>query len=611
MQEVTINPVATVIADPLNQSICSGQPTAVVNLTSTVAGYTITWEITNLTNVDAINPSEGSGVSPTTFGPITPSNTTDQVGQIEVSATVGCSSVPPTIFTITVYPEAIINVNPLESFICSGELTDIDLTSNISSTTFSWTSNGPSTISGEANGSGTTIGQTLTNNGNSIDTMSYVISAGNAQCPGPDVTATVIVQPAITINSNTDFTVCPGTIVDPIDYISTPSGATFSWTNSNAAIGLAASGNGTVPAWTTTNNSASNISGNITVSAQLNDCPAVQDQFTVTVIPSPAFTYTLSPPSGLDCDLNPVTINGAVTPSNCTVSWVGPGILTGASSSSPTVNVAGTYSITLTDVQTGCITTENVVMDAPENINITLVTVVDVDCYNGSNGAISIQTDNSGGNLTYNWTPTLPNSGIVAGLSSGNYAVTVLNADNCQDEASTFVDQGAQILVAAVDSIGSECGEANGSLTVLATGGNGGFNYEWSDGGQGPTITDIDAGNFTVNVIDAEGCTSSQVLDLGCTPLIPIIVPQFISPNADNLNEIWIIQNLELYPDNKVTVYNRWGNVVYEAEPYNNDWNGHYKGTKAEALPSATYFYVIDTKKKSQDPYTGFLEIQP
>jgi gliding motility-associated-like protein len=199
----------------------------------------------------------------------------------------------------------------------------------------------------------------------------------------------------------------------------------------------------------------------------------------------------------------------------------------------------------------------------------------------------------------------------VTGLSSGNYTVTVTNEDNCQVDANAIVDQGAPIVITEVDSVASECEEANGSLTVLATGGNGGFTYEWQGNVQGATLTDIDAGNYSVTVTDAEGCTSSQVVDLGCTPLIPIIVPQFISPNADNLNETWIIQNLEFYPDNKVTVYNRWGNVVYEAEPYNNDWNGHYKGTKAEALPSATYFYVIDTKKKSQDPYTGFIEIQP
>jgi gliding motility-associated-like protein len=611
MQELTINPTGTVIADPVTQTICSGQPTTVVNLTSTVPGYTINWEITNLTNVATINPSQGSGVSPTTFGPITPSNTTDQIGVIEVSATVGCTSVPPTIFTITVNPEAIIEVDPLETLICSGEATDIDLSSNISSATFSWTTSGPAAILGESNGSGSNISQTLTNNGNAMDTMDYVISVGNAQCPGPNVTATVIVQPAITINSNVDFTVCPGEIIDPNDYFSTPSGATITWTNSNTSIGLAGSGNGNIPTWTATNNNPTSISGNITVSAQLNDCPAVQDQFTVTVIPKPEFDYTLNPESGIDCDLNPATINGIVTPNNCAISWVGPGILSGGTTSSPTVNVPGTYSITMTDNQTGCTNTENVNMEPPAAVNITAAIINDVDCFNGSNGSINVQTNNSGSGLTYNWTPSLPNSGNVSGLVSGNYALTITNDDNCQDDTTLFVDQGEPILIQVVDSVGSECEEANGSLTVQASGGNGGFDYGWEGDVQGATLSDIDAGSYTVYVIDANGCTSSQVIDLGCTPLIEIIIPQFLSPNNDALNETWIIQNLEFYPDNKVTVYNRWGNIVYEAEPYNNDWNGHYKGTKAESLPAATYFYVIDTKKKSQDPYTGFIEIQP
>ena len=85
----------------------------------------------------------------------------------------------------------------------------------------------------------------------------------------------------------------------------------------------------------------------------------------------------------------------------------------------------------------------------------------------------------------------------------------------------------------------------------------------------------------------------------------------FISPNNDDKNDQWIIENLQFYPLNKVTVYNRWGSLVFEAEPYQNDWNGHFKGTAPNSLPASTYFYVIDTMKKSQDPYTGYIEIQP
>jgi gliding motility-associated-like protein len=106
-------------------------------------------------------------------------------------------------------------------------------------------------------------------------------------------------------------------------------------------------------------------------------------------------------------------------------------------------------------------------------------------------------------------------------------------------------------------------------------------------------------------------CEAAQAFSLGCNPLIPIDIPQFLSPNGDGLNETWILKNLEQYPEIEVKVYNRWGNLVFEADPYENDWNGHYRGTNSESLPAASYFYVIDTKKKSQDPITGFIEIQP
>ena len=145
----------------------------------------------------------------------------------------------------------------------------------------------------------------------------------------------------------------------------------------------------------------------------------------------------------------------------------------------------------------------------------------------------------------------------------------------------------------------------------MALGGQGGFSYSWSSGNTGATANNIDAGNYTVTATDAAGCQQTLSLDLGCTPLIPIIVNQFISPNNDGKNDLWIIDNLAFYPNNSVKVYNRWGSLVFEAEPYQNDWNGHYKGTAANSLPASTYFYVIDTKKKSQDPYTGYIEIQP
>jgi gliding motility-associated-like protein len=73
-------------------------------------------------------------------------------------------------------------------------------------------------------------------------------------------------------------------------------------------------------------------------------------------------------------------------------------------------------------------------------------------------------------------------------------------------------------------------------------------------------------------------------------------IPSGITPNGDGINDEFIIPeiklNPELYPDNEFIVFNRWGDVVYQAKPYNNDWNGTASNSGNE-LPQGTYYYVV------------------
>jgi gliding motility-associated-like protein len=76
-----------------------------------------------------------------------------------------------------------------------------------------------------------------------------------------------------------------------------------------------------------------------------------------------------------------------------------------------------------------------------------------------------------------------------------------------------------------------------------------------------------------------------------------VVVPEGFSPNGDNSNETLIIPNLEDYPNHVFKVFNRWGEQVYKASPYNNDWDGTNQSKMAvgkEALPTGTYFYLLD-----------------
>ncbi|WP_422083634.1 gliding motility-associated C-terminal domain-containing protein [Ulvibacterium sp.] len=82
---------------------------------------------------------------------------------------------------------------------------------------------------------------------------------------------------------------------------------------------------------------------------------------------------------------------------------------------------------------------------------------------------------------------------------------------------------------------------------------------------------------------------------------------QAFTPNGDNINDTWIVQGIENYPNAMVTVYNRYGHEVFKALGYKNNWDGRY-GSRSENLPAGSYYYVIDLRNGSA-PMDGWLFI--
>lgn len=85
-------------------------------------------------------------------------------------------------------------------------------------------------------------------------------------------------------------------------------------------------------------------------------------------------------------------------------------------------------------------------------------------------------------------------------------------------------------------------------------------------------------------------------------------IPTLFTPNDDGVNDILIIPCLETdkFPTNKIIVFNEWGDAVYTASPYLNDWDGRYSG---DPLPVGTYFYIMDFGDGSE-PERSFLVIE-
>jgi gliding motility-associated-like protein len=85
------------------------------------------------------------------------------------------------------------------------------------------------------------------------------------------------------------------------------------------------------------------------------------------------------------------------------------------------------------------------------------------------------------------------------------------------------------------------------------------------------------------------------------------IVPNAFSPNGDGVNDIWNIKYLESYANATVTVFNRYGSIIYySAKGYSQPWSGQLNGSD---LPMGTYYYIIDPKTKGRKPIAGNVTI--
>ena len=105
------------------------------------------------------------------------------------------------------------------------------------------------------------------------------------------------------------------------------------------------------------------------------------------------------------------------------------------------------------------------------------------------------------------------------------------------------------------------------------------------------------------------GCDSLVVLTLDANPTAHVNIPEGFSPNDDGINDTFVIQGIENYADNRIRIFNRWGNKVYEASPYRNNWDGrnHEGGNVgSDKLPVGTYYYLL-WLHKNDSPKKGYI----
>jgi gliding motility-associated-like protein len=130
--------------------------------------------------------------------------------------------------------------------------------------------------------------------------------------------------------------------------------------------------------------------------------------------------------------------------------------------------------------------------------------------------------------------------------------------------------------------------------------------------GEFVNVAMVSAGTLSGSQVEASSAVTVQVAQC------ELVIPTGFSPNGDGIQDTWRIKCLENYPDARVEIYNRWGNLVFEKDNFGNsdihgaadEWWDGYSSQKwsfgNDKLPAGTYFYILDLKDGSE-PLKGYL----
>lgn len=209
--------------------------------------------------------------------------------------------------------------------------------------------------------------------------------------------------------------------------------------------------------------------------------------------------------------------------------------------------------------------------------------------------------------------------GMSLSYSVGEPVISTLQAPMAPSPASFYLTQGFQQPRASHNALGMNLYYTNesclnskdGSAYITISGGVPPYTVTWS-GNPANTNLSIDSlapGPYTVTLTDANGLTTTQsFVVLSSESACQVKFYSGITPNGDGHNDTWIIENIEAYPDNSVTIYNRWGSEVWSANGYDNDkvvWFG--QNAQGQPLPDGTYYYLV--KINGASPLKGWVQV--
>jgi gliding motility-associated-like protein len=520
----------------------------------------------------------------------------------------GCTALVPTMYVVKVYSLPVPTING-PSPVCAGTAGNI-YTTDTGMTGYIWKISGGTIIAGTG-----TDSINITWNVPGTDTLwvNYIDSHGCTDTVFAMYIVTVDplpVAPTLATVDTNNF--CKGTVGNIVLTSIGGSGTTLNWSTSCGG-GVIGSGS---PLTIAAPDSTTTYYASWTNSCGTSGC----DSITVVVNPLP--TPTISGPTSVCAGStgNVYTTQAGMIGYTWNIS-AGGVITSGAATNSITVtwNTVGAQTISVNDSNSfGCTaaaaTIYNVVV---HTLPAPTIKGPDTICAGSTNNVYITQSGesnyvwivSSGGTKTAGGTTsdsTITITWDTAGIQT--ISVNYENSFGCFDTVPFIYHEMVNPL--PEDSITfantSSCAACDGSVLVIDKS-NGSIpiaTYLWSNGSMYSSILELCPSTYTVTVTTLSGCEKiNSATVIAGTEIAPLTIVNTFSPNGDNINDTWVIKNIELYPDNELTVVNRWGNEVYHVKGYQSNWDG-------SNLSNGTYFYYLKVNMCGQEnSYKGYVTI--
>lgn len=287
-----------------------------------------------------------------------------------------------------------------------------------------------------------------------------------------------------------------------------------------------------------------------------------------------------------------------------------------------TPTIDGYYTVVGTDTL-GCSNTVSVFLDVLQPTTSIISTTScnsymapDNSLYTNSGQYIAIIPNTAGcdSTITINLTINNSNSAIDNKTACDSYIWIDGNTYTESTNSATFTLQNASgcdsvvtlnLTINKLQTLngGEDQTVCKGKNVILSA--SGAETYSWNNGVSDGVAFSPSLGSttYTVTGTDGNGCTDSD--EVIVTSEYCFEIPGALSPNSDNNNDTWEITGLQNYPDVIISVFDRWGQKVYEGSSTSAPWNGKYQD---KDLPTADYYYVIELG--NGDNYNGVVTLK-